>query len=266
MKRIAIVFAVFAIGVVYAEESAPKQKPSYEERMKGRAAYIAAREARTGGRIIKEGTGSGSVIFINAEKHVGAEYLKHTIGRLKRNYHIDIKTANADGVTMKNVADTISKNGANIGVAFVECDECPNTVLLAPEQGWGIVNVKALGKDGAAAEKVKGRAMKELVRVFSMVATGAGSQYSQSLLAPMRTLEDLDTARNDMLPPDVDQRISNVIHMTGVKPYVEATYLAACQEGWAPAPTNANQKAIWDKVHQIPTKPIKIEFDPKKDK
>ena len=44
------------------------------------------------------------------------------------------------------------------------------------------------------------------------------------------------------------------------------THKKACQEGWAPAPTNDVQKAIWEKVHAIPDKPMTIEFDPKKDK
>ena len=43
-------------------------------------------------------------------------------------------------------------------------------------------------------------------------------------------------------------------------------YRQACQEGWAPAPTNAVQRAIWNKVHQIPDSPLVIEFDPKRDR
>ena len=42
------------------------------------------------------------------------------------------------------------------------------------------------------------------------------------------------------------------------------TYKEACEEGWAPAPTNEIQKAIWDKVRATPKNPMKIEFDPKK--
>ena len=52
----------------------------------------------------------------------------------------------------------------------------------------------------------------------------------------------------------------------GFSPAAVATYLTACSEGWAPAPTNDVQKAIWEKVHAIPKQPIKIDFDPKKGK
>ena len=52
--------------------------------------------------------------------------------------------------------------------------------------------------------------------------------------------------------------------MCGVTPARKGIYEAACQQGWAPAPTNDIQKAIWDKVHAVPATPMKIEFDPKK--
>ena len=50
----------------------------------------------------------------------------------------------------------------------------------------------------------------------------------------------------------------------GLMPWKQTTYKKACQEGWAPAPTNEYQKAIWDKIHSVPANPMKIEFDPKK--
>ena len=50
----------------------------------------------------------------------------------------------------------------------------------------------------------------------------------------------------------------------GVTKMEKTTYLRACKEGWAPAPTNEVQKRVWDKVHAAPRMPMKIEFDPKK--
>ena len=48
----------------------------------------------------------------------------------------------------------------------------------------------------------------------------------------------------------------------GVTPHYRCPYFKACEEGWAPAPTNEYQRAVWEKVHAIPDKPMKIEFDP----
>ena len=52
----------------------------------------------------------------------------------------------------------------------------------------------------------------------------------------------------------------------GITPAIESTYRKACKEGWAPQPTNEYQQAIWDSFHELPTKPVKIEFDPAKGK
>ena len=65
---------------------------------------------------------------------------------------------------------------------------------------------------------------------------------------------------------DVVQRFWDYMKPLGVLPAQRATYMKACQEGWAPPPTNDVQKAVWEKVHAIPDKPITIEYDPKKDK
>ena len=38
----------------------------------------------------------------------------------------------------------------------------------------------------------------------------------------------------------------------GVVPAETATYRQACREGWAPAPTNDVQRAIWDRYRAAP--------------
>lgn len=67
-------------------------------------------------------------------------------------------------------------------------------------------------------------------------------------------------------PPDEYARTLDYLKRYGVEPYVETTYRHACQEGWAPTPTNDYQKAIWEKERKLPSNPLKIEFDPQKGK
>ena len=78
------------------------------------------------------------------------------------------------------------------------------------------------------------------------------------------SLSDLDSIPGLDFALDIEARIVNNMNETEVKPYRIAKYSEAVQEGWAPAPTNEFQKAIWDKVHAMPATPMKIEFDPKK--
>ena len=68
----------------------------------------------------------------------------------------------------------------------------------------------------------------------------------------------------DLLPHDVVTRQLKYLAAMNVTPKVRITYKKACEEGWAPAPTNEFQKAIWEKVHAAPKNPMKIKFDPKK--
>jgi hypothetical protein len=60
--------------------------------------------------------------------------------------------------------------------------------------------------------------------------------------------------------------INENLQALGMASERKVPYVKACKEGWAPAPTNEFQKAIWDKVHSTPKNPMKIEFDPKKGK
>ncbi len=62
------------------------------------------------------------------------------------------------------------------------------------------------------------------------------------------------------------QSITQFQKSHGVTQGKHTVYLVACQEGWAPPPTNEYQKAIWDKVHATPSKPIKITYDKDKQK
>ena len=68
----------------------------------------------------------------------------------------------------------------------------------------------------------------------------------------------------ESIPVDMINYWQRRLKALGITKKISATYLDACEQGWAPAPTNEYQKAIWDKVHAAPKNPMKIEFDPKK--
>ena len=76
-------------------------------------------------------------------------------------------------------------------------------------------------------------------------------------------ISDLDHV-GEFIPGDTAENCRKLLAKRGVYPKRYVTYRAACIRGWAPAPTNAAQKAVWDKVRAIPKNPMKIEFDPKK--
>ena len=77
------------------------------------------------------------------------------------------------------------------------------------------------------------------------------------------SVQELDSMQ-PFIPVDVFDKIDASAKKRGLRPEILANYYEACEQGWAPAPTNDIQKAILDKVHAIPANPIKIKFDPKK--
>ena len=83
-------------------------------------------------------------------------------------------------------------------------------------------------------------------------------------MEPVYKITDLDAVTYPVISPETMNKIIQACNKRGIQAFVSDTYKNACEQGWAPAPTNDIQKAIWDKVHAVPKNPMKIEFDPKK--
>lgn len=103
------------------------------------------------------------------------------------------------------------------------------------------------------------RIRRQVARTLSFLS-GCISQFRRTPTQIFK-LEELDDA-GIMMPMDQVERFGQYCRSRGQTPLVTVPYHKACVEGWAPAPTNEFQKAVWDKVHSIPDKPLKIQFDP----
>lgn len=153
--------------------------------------------------------------------------------------------------------------GASGVVMLVDGAEDAPLMTAYPEERLALVNMTALSKNASSGvrqdrvEKLTWRAIGHLV------GCGAPDGYT-CVMKPLRNMADLDAMPNKFIHPASFFKARPYFDMCGVTPARKGTYEAACQQGWAPAPTNDVQKAIWDKVHAVPATPMKIEFDPKK--
>ncbi len=152
----------------------------------------------------------------------------------------------------------------NAPVRVEVVDEGDSITTLYPEEMRGVVSVKALSKDSPTKEVLLVRVQKAVARA-GLHLMGSGYGPRGCLSSTVRSLADLDRLALDPPTPDAMTRLRGG-RMSGVKMLRFATYQQACREGWAPPPANKRQKEIWDEVHQLPSKPIKIEFDPAKGK
>ena len=142
---------------------------------------------------------------------------------------------------------------------FVVDDEKLPPILSAPDSRWSLVNVAPLTKGrGEKPAFFSARVRKQLSRAFALLCGGAESQFPGALTSGIASIDDLDSHFDYQLPVDVLTRFRTYLKPFGVSPASFTSYRQACKEGWAPAPTNDVQKAIWDKVHEIPTEPITI--------
>ena len=149
-------------------------------------------------------------------------------------------------------------------VMLVDGAEDAPLVAVYPEEHLALVNMTALLK-GAGGSGVRQDRVEKLTwrAIGHLVGCGAPDGYT-CVMKPARNMAELDAMPNKFIHPATFFKARPYFDMCGVTPARKGTYESACQQGWAPAPTNDVQKAIWEKVHAVPATPMKIEFDPKK--
>lgn len=219
----------------------------------------------TGGNVRKPGSGKGSILVLNTQSRVGNEPIREVIDLFNRylSLPIEVRSGTFEG---RPTQAKLKALGATFAIIVREAKDGEDVLTVAPESKWAVVNTALLADDGADADTLTRRVQKEVVRAFGYLCGSANSTYEGTVMGPVGGKADLDGIKLLNYPLDSYQRTTQNLKALGVEPYVELTYASACQRGWAPAPTNEYQKAIWDKIHEIPSKPIKIEFDPKRDK
>ena len=160
------------------------------------------------------------------------------------------------------VSDESAAKDAGGIIRLVDKPGAPS-LLAAPDQGWAEVNVAALAQ-GLTADRAKSkflpvRVRKSLLRAFCYAAGAAGSSFGENIL-DASAIKDLDYLEESLPADSVSFAVQHLTNR-GIIPAERTVYRVACQEGWAPSPTNDIQKAIWNEIHAIPEKPMKITFD-----
>lgn len=150
-------------------------------------------------------------------------------------------------------------------VAIIEGSEDLPALSVYPEERIGIINADKL-KGGDDPSLPEMRVSKEVWRAIGFVGGLGFSPAENDIMQPIYNIKELDANRYPFIQPMNMARMQTMWKRFGVKKERRIPYRVAVQEGWAANPTNDYQKAVWKEVHSIPDKPMKIEFDPKRDK
>ena len=270
MKNILLGAALAAMSAAFAETAAIHtnalikigNKTFTRDQLQGKIHRY--QEKRHGGIIREAKSAKGTFVLLNAQKTVpfsALTPLEATIDKWLR-----VRTAFKDGaatVDVGSVKPAIAAACGTVGVAVVQAGDAP-MLVTAPEDGWAIVNVDRIASDNPTADTLASRVRKEILRGFAFVTGGAYLTRADPLMRDVKSPKDLDRLQAEQFGLEIVTHVLESSSFYGLKPWNQTTYQKACEEGWAPAPTNEFQKAIWDKVHEMPTEPIKIKPETKK--
>ncbi len=247
MNRILVAGVFLTVAAIAFGETKTDQSATSVDKKAKEEAFL----KKTGGLIVLEG--SGKILVINAQSTFPESAITSAIKEFNDVLRMPSEVRSGTWKFCDKIPDD-----ASVAVYVVDDAKLPMS-LVATEARWGVVNAAGLDERQFA---------KEFYRV--MVATlGAGvSQYKVSPMQPVHTPLDLDSIVKCALTMDNVMSMRANLGKLGVTPSHTTAYRKACMEGWAPAPTNDYQKAIWNQVkadkERGPTNPIEIPMPTKK--
>ncbi len=161
--------------------------------------------------------------------------------------------------TATNVSGKVDENAA-ARVVVVSKDAQP-VLLCAPEEYWSEVNVKPLTADNPKGFILQRRLEKQILRGLGYALGCGNSSVEPCVMSRVNSLNDLDGLQLIMGPESLGKTL-HTASKRGCQSRKFASYRKACQEGWAPAPTNDVQRAIFEQIkaeqNEKPSNPIRI--------
>lgn len=250
-------FVVFSFVLAGFVANAEQMIASNAKETKPKVSFKQVINRREGGFIVDTRNQKGQLVIVNAQNVIDENTVSRATDAFQKDSKIKI-------VTQNGLFDLSTANRIGEATVFVIDNKDLPQMMVAADDGWAFVNVAKLLSEKETFTKARVR--KEIVRAAGLVL-GAGDSYmyEMCLTGPIRGLNELDEIPSEQLPVDVVQRIGKSMAKIGITPSRLTTYRKACEQGWAPAPTNDYQKAVWDQIHTPPSDPLKITFDPKTD-
>ena len=238
ITQLLLVGAMMAANCAFAASRAEST-----EAVKQQLAALAAGKSSNGGFATKQGKGRFAVVgCANTKLDDAVESSAKTLGgQLK--FPIDVLTS-GESVDALTAHERMKSLGLTVGVFIVNDPKQPMS-LVAIEERWAIINLAKL-LDGAMNGKAKRhRFGKELSRVAKALFSGV--DLHKDTLA-VSTGKDLDAVTSDPFDATTLVMVARGLPSYGLVAPRTVPYRRAVREGWAPAPTNDVQKAIWEEI------------------
>ena len=209
-----------------------------------------------GGYCVVPGSQKGCIRIVNAQKLVTEDAVEPIFKQLRGQFKYNASIVSGNAVDANTAPAEQKRLKADVAIFLVNDATSANPLLIAPEGHWAIINVAKLAEGNPAPSFVASRVRKEIMRAFGYMT--AASSAACPLLDPVKDVAELDGIGVERLPADVIMRQRKYLKAMSVSGRSEDTYENILILGYNVQPTNEYQKAIWDKVHQLPTKPLPL--------
>lgn len=212
-----------------------------------------------GGEIIVWPKDPGKFLFVNAQKRANSAAIEKPIERLRADFAVNIDKIGGEAPDIRTIPAVLNGFGAKGAIWIIDDPTLPVS-LVAPENGWGLLNVAPMFADNPDAAKLEKRIAKFIYRTFANInGIGDSTMMPACVMKQAVGIDGVDSLVCATYSPEACSKIANFLALAGYKRCNIGTYYDACEEGWAPPPTNDVQRAIWEKVHKLPTNPLTIQ-------
>lgn len=269
MKIKLLLASMLAIGSVLTVHAADKPM-SVKEKIKWLKSLSPEERARykyeqTGGQVYSEAKGRPFIVVdLRAVNDNTLNIIKHGNTQLKETVPGLPMKMMSMGRNNENIEEQIfsirDSESASLVVALVDNGTSTGLTVL-PEERIAIINA---GKYGNKEDRI----VKEVWRAIGFIAGAGFSIYPADPMQPVFKNDSLDKLTGSVLLP---MSLANMQHFNnkfGVVPSRRVPYILALKQGWGPMPTNAVQRAIYERVQadkeRGPTNPLKIPMPKRK--
>lgn len=248
MKTFATLTLITALSIcAFSQDGkSPRKGPIPDE--------VRAKMLNQSGGFIKQPASGPKFLFLSTQKRIAIEKFVSAPQQIESITRLAVAVKTKDPIDPMKDATEALKDRKETAAVLIICDvqDYPS-LLIAPESRWAILNVGALAVDKPSDEVLLGRLNKELWRAFAFLMGAANSSFPGCVMKNVDKASDLDDIKASSFSPEPLPKIMSQGKLFGISPSRTTTYRKACEEGWAPMPTNEIQKAVWEDTKQKKT-------------
>lgn len=206
---------------------------------------------RQGGMLYPKTNGK-TVLIVDGTSSAG-KAIDSALQRIRRLCHVPFAVVHREvptGADLFRTARGLKTDASPAVLLLVDVPDAP-TLAAYPEDAVGVLNVATLKTD--RENDFLARLGKEISRLTGLalggyVNAGINGKLAGGVLSPVFSVKELDAVDTIYLLPLQYNGVYGTLKKLDIDSARPTPYAIAVKQGWAPSPTNAIQRAIWERA------------------